>query len=168
MNKPILYIFSGLPGAGKSTVAQALSHTLQCAYLRIDTIEQALRDQCHINVVGEGYRLAYRVAVDNLNCGMSVVADSCNPIELTREEWQSVAIDAGCEYVNVEVICSDLQEHKRRVEGRAPSVEGLSLPTWEMVQARDYQSWKTDRVLLDTAGVNPKQSLDMLLGALGH
>jgi predicted kinase len=50
------------------------------AHLRIDTIEQALRELCSVDVEEEGYRLAYRVASDMLNAGVSVIADSCNPI----------------------------------------------------------------------------------------
>ena len=36
----MLYIFSGLPGCGKSTVAKMLSEKLKAVYLRVDTIEQ--------------------------------------------------------------------------------------------------------------------------------
>ncbi len=89
--KAILYIFSGLPATGKTTLSQKLAKHLKVSYLRIDTVEQALRDLCSTQVVGEGYRLAYRIASDNLNLGNSVIADSCNPIELTRKEWQEVA-----------------------------------------------------------------------------
>ena len=81
---PTLYIFAGLPGSGKTTLSRQLARRFGAAYLRIDTIEQALRDLCGVAVTGEGYRLSYRVAADNLQLGVSVVADSCNPIELTR------------------------------------------------------------------------------------
>lgn len=40
----MLIIFSGLPGSGKSTIARALAQRLGAVYLRIDTIEQAIRD----------------------------------------------------------------------------------------------------------------------------
>jgi predicted kinase len=82
----MLYIFSGLPGTGKTTLSQKLAQHTSAVHIRIDTIEQGLRDLCSVNVVGEGYRLAYRIASDNLNLGISVVADSCNPINLTRKE----------------------------------------------------------------------------------
>jgi predicted kinase len=38
----ILIIFGGLPGTGKTTLAKALAHRLSAAYLRIDTVEQAM------------------------------------------------------------------------------------------------------------------------------
>ena len=90
-----LYIFSGLPGSGKTTLSQAVASRIGAAHLRIDTIEQALRELCSVEVQGEGYRLAYRVAGDILRSGVSVTADSCNPIELTRREWEQVARNAG-------------------------------------------------------------------------
>ncbi|HEB93547.1 MAG TPA: AAA family ATPase [Gammaproteobacteria bacterium] len=79
-----LYIFSGLPGTGKTALAKSLSNCLKAVYLRIDTVEQGLRDICKYQVEGEGYRLSYRVAADNLDLGNRVVSDSCNPINLTR------------------------------------------------------------------------------------
>ena len=39
-----LIIFSGLPAAGKTTLARILATQLDALYLRIDTIEQSLRD----------------------------------------------------------------------------------------------------------------------------
>lgn len=38
----MLIILGGLPGSGKSTVAQALARRIGACYLRVDTIEQAI------------------------------------------------------------------------------------------------------------------------------
>lgn len=158
-----LYIFSGLPGSGKSTLAQQLAARAGAAYLRIDTIEQVLREECSVDVQAEGYRLAYRVAADNLRLGVSVVADSCNPIELTRREWERVADEAGAHHVNVEVVCSDPREHRKRVESRRPTVPGLTLPTWDEVTRRAYDDWTVDRVVVDTSGRSEHECLQDLL-----
>ena len=71
-----------------------------------------------IDVEGEGYRLAYRVAADNLRLGINVIADSCNPIDLTRREWVNVAVKENVGYVNIEVACSDLTEHQSLTENQ--------------------------------------------------
>src|SRR5215213_8035627 len=98
-----LYVFSGLPGTGKTVLSQRLARQVKAVHLRIDTLEQALRDLCGAVVQGEGYRLAYRIAADNLRLGVSVVADACNPIELTRAEWETLAHEAQAQCVNIEV-----------------------------------------------------------------
>ena len=99
--KPSLYVFSGLPGTGKTTLYQRFARKVRAAHLRIDTMEQALQDLCRIVVEGEGYGLAYRVAADNLRLGVSVVADSCNPVELTRGKWEILARDTQARRVNI-------------------------------------------------------------------
>lgn len=112
---------------------------------------------------GEGYRLCYSLAGENLAIGVDVIADSCNPIELTRREWEAVAQRAQANFLNIEVVCSDEEEHRLRVESRESTVPGLRMPTWEQVQAREYHAW-TERVLrIDTAGKSPEQCLQELL-----
>jgi len=163
---PTLYIFSGLPGAGKTALSQRLAIELKAAHLRIDTIEQALRDLCRLDAQGEGYRLAYRVAADNLRLGVSVIADSCNPVELTRDEWERVARDSQARYINIEIICSDKREHRKRVESRKPAVPGLAFPGWDEVERREYHAWTRERIVIDTSGKTEAESFDELLSKL--
>lgn len=148
---PTLFIFSGLPGTGKTSLSQRLAQQIQAVHLRVDTIEHALRDLLGTRVEGEGYRLAYRIAADNLRLGLDVVADSCNPLELTRSEWEQVATENECSFVNVEVVCSDRCEHRRRVESRRSDIPRQELPTWHDVENREYHDWSRDRVVIDTA-----------------
>jgi predicted kinase len=165
---PILYIFSGLPGSGKTTLSQMVAQRLKAVYLRIDTIEQALREFCPVEEGGEGYRLSYRIASDNLRLGMSVVADSCNPIAWTRKEWEEVALGAPADYLNIEIICSDAPEHRRRVETRISTVSGLRLPTWNEVENREYEKWTGDRIIVDTAHKSEIECLNDLLSELSR
>lgn len=168
MKPPTLYIFSGLPASGKTTLSQVLARRVGAAHLRIDTIEQALRELCSVDVRDEGYRLAYRLAADNLRLGINVVADSCNPIELTRRAWERVAIDTGARYVNIEVVCSDPQEHRRRVTTRTPTVPGLRPPTWQDVTERTYDGWTVGRIVLDTFDRSAEECIDELLAKTGR
>jgi DNA polymerase III delta prime subunit len=42
MGTCMLIVFSGLPGVGKTTIAQALARELRATYVRVDTIEDAI------------------------------------------------------------------------------------------------------------------------------
>jgi len=163
---PRLFIFAGLPGTGKTVLSRRLARRINAVHLRIDTIEQALRDLFGVQVEGEGYRLAYRIARDNLRLGMDVIADSCNPLELTRREWEQVAENNGATFVNIEVVCTDAGEHRRRIKTRTSDAPGLILPTWHDVENREYHKWSRDRIIIDTAEHSGAACFDMLLGAL--
>lgn len=143
----VLIILSGLPGVGKTTLAQALAGHLGGVHVRVDTIEQALRAVDRILLGNEGYEAAYRVAEAHLGEGRTVIADSVNPIAVTRAAWRQVAVDAGVEYRQVEVICANLTTHRARVEGRVNDIPGLVLPTWAEVAAREYEAWGEGEVL---------------------
>ncbi|WP_207621621.1 AAA family ATPase [Vibrio ziniensis] len=167
MNKPTLYVFSGLPASGKSTLAKLLSQKTSSIYVRIDTVEQGLRDLCNFNVQGEGYRLSYRIIRDNLSLGISAIADSCNPIALTRAEWEVLAGSVGANFVNIEINCSDSKEHEMRVNTRVTDIPNLELPNWLQVQNRHYEPWQSDVVKIDTAGKTIDASFSELLVKLG-
>jgi len=166
IKSPVLFIFSGLPGAGKSTLAQRLASKLGCVYLRIDTIEQSIRDLYSLTVEGEGYQISYRIAGDNLKIGISVVADSCNPVELTRTEWEDVARTNGATHLNIEVCCTDKAEHQKRVETRISSIPNHNIPTWADVEQRLYHPWTKERIVVDTCGKSVDASFNQLCSAL--
>lgn len=165
----VLYAFSGRSGSGKSHLARALAHDLGATLLRIDRIEQALKDTPGASPqVGEaGYRIACALAGEQLRLGLSVVADSVNPLAATRRAWHAVAQHAGAGRVDIEVLCSDAAEHRRRVAARRADIEGLHLPSWDELMSRDYEPWQdTTRIVIDTAGCSVEQSLRELQRAL--
>jgi predicted kinase len=163
----MLIVLSGLPGVGKTTIARELARSLAAVYLRIDSIEQALRQAGSI-VEGEGYAVAHAVAADNLGAGHTVVADCVNPWPLTRDEWRAVGEQTGVPVVEVEVVCSNKAEHRRRVELRVADIAGHRVPTWTEVLERDYRPWDRARLVIDTAQQTVSESVRAVVSALPH
>jgi hypothetical protein len=68
--------------------------------------------------------------------------------------------------VDIEVICSNRDEHRRRVETRMATVPGLTLPTWAEVESREYHAWDENRIAIDTFGKSPIACLEELVTRL--
>jgi predicted kinase len=163
-----LIVFSGLSASGKSSIARALAQRTGAVWLRIDSIEQAIRDSGMVpgSLDDAGYRAAYAVAEDNLRLGHDVIGDSVNPWMLTRDAWRGVGMRAGARVMEVETVCSDEEEHRRRVEARENEVTGLILPNWQAVIGRDYHAWDRDHVTVDTAKRSVATCVELILAAI--
>ena len=160
----MLIVFAGLSGTGKTTSSRDLARRLSATYLRIDTVEQAAMRAVPGSTPGvAGYVIALSIAADNLLLGSTVVADSVNPLSITRDSWMEVAEVTGVPLLEVEILCSDLAEHRRRVETRAADIPGQRVPTWDEIADRVYEPWSRERIVVDTAGRSEQQSLDEIL-----
>lgn len=164
----MLIILGGLPGTGKTTIARELARGIDAVHVRIDSIEQAIFDSriSPESVEDAGYRVGYAVAEDNLRLGRTVIADSVNPLSITRDSWLRVANRAQVPVLEVEIECSDQAEHRRRVEERFGDLPGLPALTWQDVVERDYRPWPREHLVIDTAGRTIEQCVALLRAAL--
>ena len=157
----LLIVFAGLPATGKTTLARELARRLAATHLRIDTIEQSLK-AAGLAVGPTGYQIANALAADNLMLGRPVVADCVNPVLASRNGWREAALRCFARLVEVEIICSDIAEHRRRVENRVTDVEGLVLPGWDKITSKLYEPWDRERFVLDTTGTSVDRLVDEL------
>lgn len=164
----MLIVFAGLPGTGKTTIARELARQLGAVHVRIDTIEQTLREPriADCSMDDTGYRVAYAIAADNLRVGRTVIADAVNPLPVTRNAWVAVAQRTGARVVEIEVICTDVNEHRKRAEARRTDILGLKLPTWEEIVSREYHPWNRQHIVVDTARQSVEQSVRFLREAI--
>ncbi len=166
----MLITFSGLPGTGKSTIARLLAQQLNAVYLRVDTIEQTLRSaQAEEKTIGpEGYFVIYSLARENLLLGSTVITDSVNDLMLIRNAYRDIALLSDSPLLEVEIICSDQNKHRFRVENRVSDIKDLTLPDWAAVQQREYQPWDRNRLQLDSAKLSAQQCVDAIIQAMAN
>ena len=152
-DRPLLVVFCGLPGVGKTTVSRLVADQLQATFLRIDTLERAIAATLmpfQDNPVG--YVAAEWVAADQLRAGRPVVVDAVNNVEQARAGWRALAREWDARLHFVEVTCSDKAEHRRRVESRTADLSGLEVPTWEQVSRRRWEPFAEPRLTVDHLG----------------
>lgn len=164
----MLIALSGLPGTGKTTVARLLARRLKAVHVRVDTIEQALLRAGSAAALGPaGYVVAYGVAADNLRLGHRVIADCVNGTQATRHAWERVAEECQVTYLPVHLVCSDADEHRRRVLERKADIRGHVLPTWEEVSTSRLEPPAPGILLFDTCTVSAETAAELILLRVG-
>jgi predicted kinase len=164
---PWLVVIGGLPATGKSTIATLVARQLRAPYLRVDQIEHAIVAWSSLDhpVGVVGYSVAYGLALDQLVLGLDVVVECVNPLAVTRDAWLSTAEGAGAAIVEVELVCTDSLEHRRRVQTRGSDVEGLVKPTWAQVTGHEYDPWNRPHLRIDTARVSAPEAAARIVNA---
>lgn len=143
----MLVVFAGRPGTGKTTLSRRLAADLGAALVRLDSIEAAVLRSGELSppLGPVGYVVAHEVVAGCLAVGTSVVVDAVSPVAEARAGWRTTAATADARLLMFEVVLSDVDEHRRRVEQRRSDVVGLTAPTWEQVLDRTYQPWDVAR-----------------------
>lgn len=162
-----LVVVGGLPGTGKSTIAQHAARMVGGALIAKDVVEAALwrsgigRDE---QSGWAGYEILSSLADAQLRAGTSVVLDSVAAYERLRLGWREIGRRNGATVREIECVCSDEATHRSRIDGRERGIPGWYELTWQDildVRAR-YEPWKDAELVLD--GVRP---LDENIAALG-
>lgn len=158
-----LIVLSGLPGVGKTSVADLVARRLAAVHLSIDVVEEAMLG-CGPPAGWQAGVAAYesiRVMSElNLRLGRTVVADAVNDSEEVRQTWRRAAEGAGTDLLFVHLVVPDLREHQRRLAGRDRGLRHVGEPSWAQVLSRAsaYAPWVDDHLELDAA-VMPLEDL---------
>ena len=164
-----LRVISGLPGVGKTSVAERIAARLGAVHLSVDVVEEALLGaglEPGWTTGVAGYEAARAVVEANLRLGHQVVVDAVNDSEPARRTWERAAQAAGAHVEWIVLVCSDEGEHEHRLTGRRRPFARIPEPTWEQVQARraDYAAWQQPHRVIDTAGTSLEDVVAQVLG----
>jgi predicted kinase len=152
-----LIIFSGLPGTGKSTLAEAVGRHLSIPVFAKDWLEATLL-RCELTAVNvqkplgsAGYELLTTLAERQLMLGQSVILDSVAGTQSIRDVWQRLAKRYQARLRVIECICSDESFHRLQLSKRERNIPGWHELEWADVQKAKgyYLAWSEDRLVLD-------------------
>jgi predicted kinase len=153
-------VFAGLPGTGKSSLAEAVGRRLGVPVFAKDWLEATLRrcglaesDGCTRSSGYASYELLTTLAERQLAMGQSVILDSVASFERIRSQWRTLAERYGAQWRVVECTCTDEALHRERLTGRERGIPGWHELDWsEVERVRDYyEPWDEDRLMVDTA-----------------
>ena len=151
---------AGLPGTGKSTIAEELRERLGHPLVSVDQIESAVLSAGIDSDQPTGlaaYLVAETLAGNVLESGGSVIVDAVNAVSPAREQWVALADRYGNALTFIEVVCSDPVIHRERLEARKRDLPHVSEPSWHAVEQSldEYDEWTgpsaaADRITLDS------------------
>ena len=177
LRKMWIVVMAGLPGSGKSTIAEILASRVGATVVSVDPIESAILSAGIDADQPTGlaaYLVAETIAESVLQGGHSVVVDAVNAVEPARMQWGNLAERSGAILRVVEVVCSDEALHRERLDKRVRGLPHLEELTWRAVEQslEGYETWtgttaSMPRVTIDSAqplGANVEAAVAFVAG----
>lgn len=151
----MLIVLSGLPGTGKSTIADGIARARQTPAFSVDPIESAIV-RAGIPATFEtglaAYLIAETMAERNLAAGLDAVIDAVNAVEEARDMWRGLAARHAVELRIIECLVSDGDLHRTRLASRRRGL-AFAEPSWDDVERRkgEWTTWPEPHLTLDAA-----------------
>lgn len=137
--KPQVIVFTGLPGTGKSTMAERIAVDLGAPAFAGDWLLGALKPHGVLTglerptFLAMYYDLLATLMTRQLMLGQSAVMDCLINDELA-DRWHQLAQRYDARLHIIECSCTDEVEHRRRVEARRRDIPGWHEISWAHVE----------------------------------
>ncbi len=145
-------LFSGLPGTGKTALADRLAREIHWPLLRIDDVAACLPAEMNRDTFAfwdQAISALLLLAEAQLKLGVSVIADSIF-MNLERFHAQAIARKTGARFLPVHTFISDEAVWQQRVTARSQSSDPADgAATWSQVlaQRQGYRPWEAGTAL---------------------
>lgn len=155
---PSLILITGLPGVGKSTLAEAVGRRLQTPVFSLDwvlgAVVQSRACPPSTNYGALGLQLLLMLAHRQLMLGQSAIIDAPGHEPAWRDPFVDEARSDNTELRIIEVQCPDEALHCARVVGRSRGIPGWHEFNWSHVERMTmrWQPWPagTERLTVDS------------------
>lgn len=172
MAAPTVIVVTGLPGTGKSAIADLLAQHLGAPAFSGDWLLGALKPAAAAlatldrQTYLELYRTLLRSLITRqLQFNQSAIVDAIVPDEVL-EDWRRLTSDHHGTLVVIECVCTDGALHRQRIGGRVRNIPGWHEVGWDHVQRMksEMAALRSERLVLDAVNLLD----DNLRAALAH
>lgn len=148
----VLVIVCGLPGTGKTTVAQDVADRLDAVLLRTDVVRKEVFDRVVYTEeqMDATYREMFSRAEKLLRRGKPVVLDATFRKKDSRKLAQDLAQKLDVKFGLLKVECSD-EVVRERIEARQDDESDADFETYRQFQ-KEVEPFELDHVRIDNSG----------------
>lgn len=155
--EPVLFVFSGLPGTGKSFLARKIAERVPCAIVETDFVRKTLIRRPTYAAAESAFvhRVAQQVIQRLLQSGGRVIYDATNLAEWHREHAYRIADKANAKLVIIRTTAPEKVIRARLAKrSTTPDPFDYSEADWQVVELlrAELEPVRRPHIVVDTSG----------------